>query len=69
MAATKTRKYGDGVGNYTVDIDSDVQTNPHTTKPIVQVFVNGAAYAALHTNAKTDIRAVTIGDVIDLAFT
>lgn len=69
MAATKTRKYSGGNGSYTVDIDSDVQTNVHTEKPIVQVFVNAAAYAALHANAKTDIRGVTIGDVVDLAFT
>lgn len=68
MAAQITRKYGDGTGNFEVDIDSSVQTNPHTAKPIVRVKVNGAAYNALHANAKTDIRAVTIGDLIDASF-
>ena len=68
MAAIKRRKYSNG-SIYKTEIDSDVITNPHTTRPIVEVKINKAAYDALHADAKTDIRAVTIGDVVDLAAT
>lgn len=67
MAATLTNKYSNG-SVYTTWVDSDVTTNPHTVKPIIEIRINKAAYDALHANAKTDIRAVTLADVVDLAF-
>lgn len=67
MAAVLEKKHSNG-SIYKVWVDSDVTTNPHTVKPIIEVKVNKAAYDALHANAKTDIRAVTFADLIDMSF-
>lgn len=69
MAAVLGPKYGNGGGSIVCDIDTNVQTNPHTIKPIVRVTINMAAYNALAAAGKTDIDAVTIADVIAQAFT
>lgn len=68
MAAIKRRKYSTGSVTV-VEVDTDNTTNPHTKWPIIKVEIEQAVYDALHADGKTDIRAVTIGDLIDLAYT
>lgn len=69
MAAQITKKYGTGDGYFIADVDSSVQTNPHTIKPIVHVEINKVAWDALHANAKTDIGGTTILDIINASYT
>lgn len=67
MAAVISNKYGDGNGGFYVDVGTDVQTNPHTARPIVRVHVTNV-YALLAAAGKTDIDAVTIADLVAQAF-
>ena len=67
MAAVISKKYGDGSGNIIAWIDSDVQTNPHTYKPIIEVRIKQDVYDSLHADAKTDLGAVTITDILNTA--
>ena len=68
MAAILYGKYGTGDGGFQVDIDTSNVTNPHTTKPIVRVVFNKAAYDALAAAGKTDIDNVTMANLIAQAF-
>lgn len=68
MAATIYAKYSIGSGFFQADIDSTNVTNPHTTKPIVRVIMNKAAYDAISAAGRAEIDAVTIANVIAQAF-
>ena len=68
MAAVISNKYERGSGFFTVDVDTNNTTNPHTIKPIVRVEINKAAYDALAAAGKTDIDNVTIANLIAQAF-
>ena len=68
MAQILRKKYGNGSGVFSCEVDTTVVTNLHTKRPIVTVVIDKDAYNALAAAGKTDIDNTTIANIIAAAF-